>query len=117
MLKAIGFIFVVYVVLSYVGGAPQHSVVIDGVPLTGWASSLLAVAAALAVAIMVFAILAALTADLVAAVIGLPLLLIALVVCAVFAPVLLRLPRAGFMRRHKGRMVHRSQGREPTTGR
>ena len=32
MLKAVGFIFVVYVALSYIGGAPQHSVIIDGVP-------------------------------------------------------------------------------------
>ena len=91
MLKAIGFIFVVYVALSYLGAAPQHSVVIDGVPLTGWASSLLAVAAVLAAAIMVFAVLAALMAGLAALVVGLPVLLIALVLCAVFAPVLLPL--------------------------
>ena len=91
MLKAIGFIFVVYVALSYIGGAPQHSVIIDGVPLTGWASSLLAVGAALIAAMMVVAFVAALMAGLVALVVGLPVLLIALVLCAVFAPILLPL--------------------------
>ena len=91
MLKAIGFIFVVYVALSFFGAAPQHSVVIDGVPLTGWASSLLAVAAAGIAVITVFAVLAALMAGLVALVVGLPALLIALILCAVFAPLLLPL--------------------------
>ena len=91
MLKAIGFIFVGYLILSYLGATPQHSVVIDGLPLTGWASSLLAVGAALVTAIMVFAVLAALMAGLMALVVGLPVLLIALVLCAVFAPVLLPL--------------------------
>ena len=89
MLKAIGFIVVVYVVLSYAGAAPQHSMVMDGLPLTGWASSLLAVGAALVAAVMAFAVLAALMAGLMALVVGVPVLLIALVLCAVFAPVLL----------------------------
>ena len=89
MLKAIGFIFVVYLALSLIGATPPHFVTIDGVPLTGWASSLLAVGAVLASAVIVFAVFSALMAGLVVLVVGLPVFLLAVVLCAVFAPVLL----------------------------
>jgi hypothetical protein len=89
MLKTIGFIVVVYMMLSLLGAVPAHTVVVDGMPMTGWASSLLAVGAVLVSMVIVFAILGTLMAGLVMMVVGLPVFLIAIVVCAIFAPVLL----------------------------
>lgn len=90
MLKAIAFIFAVWVALTLLGNAsPAVHLNMDGLEIGGFAGGLLAVGAAFAAAVLVMAVMVALFLGLIVVAIGVPILLVAVVLCAVFAPVLL----------------------------
>lgn len=90
MLKAVAFIIVVGLTLNLLGlGVHGPVVSIDGHTIGGFAGGLLAAGAALVALFLALGLLGALFMGLVVMAVGLPLFIVAVILCALLAPVLL----------------------------
>ncbi len=89
MIRALLFILGVYLAVNLLFGFPHVSVAVDGVPLGGPLEGLLGIAAAALAAVFALAAMFALLAGLIVLAAGLPILIVAILICALLAPILL----------------------------